>query len=129
AGNGTSERFCLGRIAGAGDKVEQVSLETELGSREAPVSIGSFYGELRNRGLEYGASFSTVRELWVGKPNSGEAVGRIAAAPHEEGTDEHPYMSSVLLDGCLPVVGAALETLGESSHGGAFVPVAIQCVT
>lgn len=127
--NGASDKYCLGRIAGAGDKPEQVSMESLLGSRQTAVPIPTFYGELRNRGLEYGASFSTVRELWAGKPGSGEAIGRVAASLHDSKADEHPFMSSVLLDGCLHVFGAALETLGENNHGGAFVPTSIQCVT
>ncbi len=79
AADGTQERYCRGRIAGASDVVEQVSIQTELGRTESRLPIGPFYGELRKAGLEYGASFSTVRELWRGKPGSGEAVGRVTA--------------------------------------------------
>jgi acyl transferase domain-containing protein len=129
AGNGTAEKYCRGRIAAASEKVEQVVLDTELKRRETQVPIGPFYGELRNGGLEYGAHFSTVRELWLGKPNSGEAIGRIAASPHDDGADHHPFTLTVLLDGCLHVFGAALETFAGNDYRGAFVPVSIQSIT
>jgi acyl carrier protein len=65
----------------------------------------------------------------MGKPNSGEAFGRIEALAHEEGADEHPFASTVLLDGCLHVFGAALDTYTEQDFRGAFVPVSIKSVT
>jgi acyl transferase domain-containing protein len=129
AADGTQERYCRGRIAGASDAVEQVSIRTELGRTESRLPIGPFYGDLRKAGLEYGASFSTVRELWRGKPGSGEAVGRITASAHQEGDDEHPFRNTVLLDGCLHVFGASLQTLSEDQYRGAFIPASIQAIT
>jgi len=128
AADGSMEKYCRGRIATASADVEQVSRETELGRTESRLPIGPFYGELRKEGLEYGANFSTVRELWLGKPDSGEAVGRIAASAHEE-TDQHPFLNTVLLDGCLHVFGAALRTFSESGHRGAYIPASIQSIT
>lgn len=129
AADGAQERYCRGRIAGASDVVEQVSIQTELGRTELRLPIGPFYGELRKAGLEYGASFSTVRELWRGKAGSGEAVGRITASAHKEGADEHPFQNTVLLDGCLHVFGASLQTLSEDQYRGAFIPASIQAIT
>jgi acyl carrier protein len=108
--------------------VEQVSREAELGRSESRLPVGPFYGELRKQGLEYGANFSTVRELWLGKTDSGEAVGRIAAPVHEE-RDHHPFLNTVLLDGCLHVFGAAIRTFSESGNPGAFIPASIQSIT
>ena len=128
AADGSQERYCRGRIAGASDDVEQVSREAELGSAESRLPIGPFYGELRKEGLEYGATFSTVRELWHGKSDSGEAVGRVTVSPHKEGSDHHPFQNTVLLDGCLHVFGAALRTL-PAEYRGAFIPASIQSIT
>jgi acyl transferase domain-containing protein len=128
AADGAEERYCRGRVASVSDAVEQVSREVELGSAESRLPIGPFYGELRKEGLEYGATFSTVRELWHGKPDSGEAVGRVTASPHQEGSDQHPFQNTVLLDGCLHVFGAALRTLPDE-YRGAFIPASIQSIT
>ena len=128
AADGSQERYCRGRIASASDAVEQVSREVELASAESRLPLGPFYGELRKEGLEYGATFSTVRELWHGKPESGEAVGRVTASPHQEGSDQHPFQNTVLLDGCLHVFGAALRTLPDE-YRGAFIPASIQSIT
>jgi acyl transferase domain-containing protein len=128
-GNGTVEKCCRGRIAPASETVEQVALDAELSRRRSETPVGMFYGELRKRGLEYGASFSTVRELWLGDPDSGEAFGRISFSAHAEGADTHPFVSTVLLDGCLHAFGAALETFGDNDRPGAYVPVSIQSIT
>jgi len=129
AGDGKSEQYCVGRVASASEKAEQVALDAELAQKETEVPIGPFYGELRKVGLEYGAAFSTVRELWRGKPGSGEAIGRIAALAHEEGADTHPFGLTVLLDGCFHVFGAALDTLASDGAPGAFVPATIRSAT
>jgi acyl transferase domain-containing protein len=128
AADGSQETYCRGRIAAASDDMEQVSRESELGQIESRLAIGPFYGELRKEGLEYGATFSTVRELWHGKADSGEAVGRVTVSPHQEEPDQHPFQNTVLLDGCLHVFGAALRTL-PAEYRGAFIPASIQSIT
>jgi acyl carrier protein len=101
----------------------------ELGGRKSQLSIGPFYGELRMRGLEYGARFANVRELWQGEPGSGEAFGRISVAASDGEADHDPYRIAVLLDGCLHVFGAALGALDDPGQPGTFVPASIQEVT
>jgi acyl carrier protein len=129
AAEGNQERYCRGRIADASETVEQVVREIELGRVESRLPIGPFYGALREEGLEYGATFSTVRELWHGRPDSGEAVGRVTASPHREEPDHQPFQNTVLLDGCLHVFGAALRTLSADEYRGAFIPASIQSIT
>jgi acyl transferase domain-containing protein/acyl carrier protein len=129
AGSGNPENYCRGRIAAASESGEKISVETELSRREAKLEIGPFYGELRKSGLEYGANFATVRELWQGRPNSGEAIGRVTISPVNQETDNHSFTNAVLLDGCLQVFGAALKTLSSNEHHGAFIPASIQSVT
>ena len=121
------ETFCRGRIEAADDTADRVSRDTEFNSAEVRVAIAGFYGELRKEGLEYGASFSTVRELWHGAPESGEGVGRITVSPHQE-TADHPFQTTVLLDGSLHVFGASLRTLSDA-YRGAFIPTSVQSVT
>lgn len=129
AGQGSNQNYCRGKFAAATAQAGRISVEGELARMTAKTGVGQFYGELRKNGLEYGSSFSTIRELWAGKPDSGEAVGRISAAPHGAPVESHPFLTTTLLDGCLQVFGAALTTLGTTAPAGTFVPVAIQSMT
>jgi len=126
AGDG-SVTYCRGRIAVSKAKQEQVQIEAELSGRESEMKIGVFYGELRSRGLEYGARFANVRELWLGKSGSGEAFGRVMNTPTGNGRD--PFNNAVVLDGCLQVFGAALSTLDGMTQPGAYVPATVQSIS
>lgn len=128
SGDGRSP-YVRGRISAAGEQHDLVDMEQELSGRESEIKIGPFYGELRLRGLEYGARFANVRELWQGKPGSGEAFGRISKAPLVGEIEHDPFQSAVLLDGCLHVFGAALGALDDAGPSGTFVPASIQSLT
>ena len=119
--------YCRGRIALSKAKQEQVQLEAELSGRESEMKIGVFYGELRSRGLEYGARFANVRELWLGASSSGEAFGRVMNVSTSNGRD--PFNNAVVLDGCLQVFGAALATLDGMNQPGAYVPASVQSIS
>ena len=122
--------FCRGRINVYEQKAPQLKLEEEFAGRDTEVKIGSFYGELRTRGLEYGARFANVRELWNGKEGSGEAIGRVTDTSIAAQNNNDPYKNAILLDGCLHVFGAALNMLTEmNTQAGAFVPASIQSIT
>jgi acyl transferase domain-containing protein len=129
AADGSAETYCRGRIAVATELAERASIEAERHRLRSPLQIGPFYGELRKRGFEYGASFSTIRELWLGGPGSGEAIARVTASPSESDAPGHPFTYTTMLDGGLQVFGAALRTLGESDQSCAFVPHSIRSVT
>lgn len=119
--------YCRGRLAASNGKPEKAQTDTELPERESEMKIGVFYGELRSRGLEYGARFANVRELWLGKSGSGEAFGRVINTPTGNGHD--PFNNAVVLDGCLQVFGAALATLDGMNQPGAFVPASVQSIS
>jgi len=119
-----SVTYCRGRIALSKAQQEQVQIEAELSDRESEMKIGVFYGELRSRGLEYGARFANVRELWLGKSGSGEAFGRVLNT-----TENDPFNNAVVLDGCLQVFGAALATLDGMTQPGAYVPANVQSIS
>ena len=124
AGGDGSVTYCRGRVTLSKAKQEQVQMEAELSSRDSEMKIGVFYGELRSRGLEYGARFANVRELWLGKSGSGEAFGRVLNT-----TENDPFNNAVVLDGCLQVFGAALATLDNMTQSGAYVPAAVQSIS
>jgi len=127
AGGDPSTVYCRGRVTAA-EASPSVDLQAELSRRDIEMKIGVFYGELRMRGLEYGAQFANVRELWLGKPGSGEAFGRIATTA-AAGSAPNPFHNAVVLDSSLHVFGAALSVLDASGHAGAYVPATIQSVT
>jgi acyl transferase domain-containing protein len=119
--------YCRGRIGEANGTQEKVLLEDAFSRCDSEMKVGVFYGELRSRGLEYGARFANVRELWLGKSGSGEAFGRVV---NTIATNEHdPYNNAVVLDACLQVFGAALATLEDISQPGAFVPASVQSIS
>jgi acyl transferase domain-containing protein len=122
-----SVTYCRGRITLSNAKQEQVQMEVELSGRDSEMKIGVFYGELRSRGLEYGARFANVRELWLGKSGSGEAFGRVMNTSTSNGRD--PFNNAVVLDGCLQVFGAALATLDNMNQPGAYVPANVQSIS
>jgi acyl transferase domain-containing protein len=122
-----SVTYCRGRIVASNGEQERIQIEAEFSGRESEMKIGAFYGELRSRGLEYGAKFANVRELWLGKSGSGEAFGRIMNTQSGNGGD--PYNNAVVLDGCLQVFGAALATLDGANQPGAFVPASAESIT
>ncbi len=121
--------YCRGRIAAMMDGPEKVNLENELIGREVELKAGPFYSELRNHGLEYGARFANVRELWGGKSGSGEAVGKINLSAAADLKNQDPYLNTIMLDSSLHVFGAAIGTVSSSSYQGAFVPATIQSIT
>ncbi len=130
AGDESGVIYCRGRITTPSERQEQVKMEEELGTRETEIKLGSFYGELRSRGLEYGARFANVRELWQGKPDSGEAFGRVTDTSVAAENKNDLYKNAILLDGCLHVFGAALGVLENmNNNAGAFVPASIQSIT
>lgn len=117
---------CRGRILAVNVGPEKVDMGKELTGRVSELEISPFYNEMRSNGLDFGARFANVRELWLGKPDSGEAYGRVA---NDLGLDESdPFRSVPLLDSCLHPVGAAISMISNKSKEGAVVPTSIQSI-
>lgn len=127
--DGKTETYCRGRAVAVEAKSEKVDLKSEIERMPAPVKVGQYYGDARKAGFEYGASFSTVRELWTGAPGSGEGYARLAASPHPAAPEDHAFRTSTLLDGSLQTIRAAAMTLGESDMQGTYVPRSVRAVT
>lgn len=126
--DGKRETYCHGLVGSAGELINCVVIKDVFDRMVSELSIGTFYGELRKSGLEYGSSFSTVRQLRIGPRGSGEAIGHITPTPHEE-EDPHSFTFTTMLDGCLQVCGAGFQSLENIDSQMAFIPVSIQSVT
>ncbi|GAA1930183.1 hypothetical protein GCM10009753_75020 [Streptantibioticus ferralitis] len=115
-------RYCRGKVGPTRQQgrsgMRPEELRAELPTALAPARL---YGLLREDGLEYGASFSTVRELWLGEA-AGQALGRITAAPDGASRVGHEHGFATMLDGCLHLTAAAAR---DGAAKGAYVPVAV----
>ena len=118
---------CRGRIVGTRESRVRADLNIELAGRVSELKVGPFYNDLRNSGLDFGGRFANLRELWLGKPASGEAYGRVAHSPTIP--EDDPYRNAILMDSCLHAVGAGFGMLSEKSLEGAVVQTAIQSLT
>lgn len=123
-GDGDSApRYCHGTVGPVvddrGDSV--VPLDALRAELPTALAAGRLYGLLREDGLEYGASFSTVRELWTDEAG-GQALGRITAVPDGAPRAGHPHRFATMLDGCLHLAAVAAR---DGAARGTYLPVAI----
>ena len=80
-------------------------------------SAAEHYGQCRQLGLEYGASFQGLQQLYRGE---GEAWGRVQLPA---GVSHHGYLvHPALLDACLQVTAGALP----ATHNAAWLPVQVK---
>jgi myxalamid-type polyketide synthase MxaB len=97
-----------------------IDLEKYLTECEQPIEITEYYQKYKQRGMDYGASFQGIQQLWKG---SKQAVGKIKLSPElvEQATDYqlHP----ALLDAAFQVIGAAME---ETDSDHTYLPVGIR---
>ncbi|MEU1630555.1 beta-ketoacyl synthase N-terminal-like domain-containing protein [Streptomyces sp. NPDC020096] len=122
AGGDGAPRYCQGKVGPAPRQGSSGSrpgeLRTAMPTELAP---GRLYGLLREDGMEYGASFSTVRELWLDEAG-GQALGRITAAPDGASRVGHEHRFATMLDGCLHLTAAAAR---DGAARGTYIPVGI----
>jgi myxalamid-type polyketide synthase MxaB len=87
------------------------------------VAVEPFYEQFRARGVDYGATFQAVKEIWRGGTR---ILGQICLpeghALRSKGYQLHP----ILLDACFQLLGA-LPT-GEGQHDQLYLPVGIEAV-
>ncbi|MEO0834660.1 MAG: type I polyketide synthase, partial [Cyanobacteria bacterium J06642_3] len=83
------------------------------------VALNKYYSDLAKRGLEYGASFRAIAQLYRG---DNKALGKIEL-PQSLSQDTAKYIiHPVLLDACLQVAGAAIE---DTDNSQTYLPVEI----
>ncbi len=118
------EVYCRGKVGLGRNRIEEIPLNELLQENTNQLNVGNYYAELRRSGLEYGANFAIVRELWLGNDGSQEALGKIAF--HGIEGKDNPYLNSQLLDGALHVFAAALKTMNINNSDGAYIPVSVR---
>jgi acyl transferase domain-containing protein/acyl carrier protein len=68
------------------------------------------YEAFRRHGFDYGPSFQSIEEVWLG---DGEAIGRLSAAALARNAAEDLILDPIVLDGCfqmlLPLVGVLTD--------------------
>ena len=108
-------RHATGKLrAGSGVDLEsrRPPLPADWRPRLAEAEGGVLYQRLRERGVDLGARFQRVRQIWYGK---GEAVAHIDGSPQAgDGRDEDGFPPA-LLDACLQPFAAAVQDLAEES--------------
>ena len=111
-----------GRAAEAAASHEAPAAIRERCSRSVPSA--EHYQRMRERGLDYGACFQGVQELWIGP---GEVLGRVrlpeAASAEALAYQLHP----ALLDACFQVLGGSLPAgAGTPDREGTYVPAGLE---
>ncbi|MFM9609231.1 type I polyketide synthase [Streptomyces niveiscabiei] len=116
-------RYCHGTVGPAGGHPGAPAEPLDELRAQLPTALapGRLYGLLREDGLEYGASFSTVRELWTDEAG-GQALGRITAAPDGAARPGHAHRFATMLDGCLHLAAAAAR---DGAAKGTYLPAGI----
>jgi len=71
------------------------------------VALPEFYDRFKQRGVQFGDDFHTVRQVWRG---AAQAVGEVVLTPASEASISDYRVHPLLLDGCLQVLAAALPT-------------------
>ncbi len=113
------------RAGDGGEQPQTPALDVMKRQCQVRVSIEDEYAALRAQGLEYGASFRGVTELWSGDEATLGAVDLPAVAGDPSAFHLHP----ALLDACLHVIGPLLARLSDSAAGThTYLPVTVDRV-
>lgn len=98
-------------------------LARDLGSLQRAITISqgveAYYENVRRRGLEYGPSFRTIREL---RSQEQESIGLIAVPEHLGFQAGQYLLHPVLMDGAFQILGATLKGSGN----GAYLPIGFE---
>ena len=103
---------------GVAEPIEPKSLQLQCPEH---VDTDAFYSDLLRRGLDFGPTFRTVRELWKGH---GTAFATVEIAASGCGTANDYAFHPSLLDGCLQAIAAALADASKPD-GTLYLPIGI----
>jgi NADPH:quinone reductase-like Zn-dependent oxidoreductase/acyl carrier protein len=118
-----TETIRLGKADRAASRVEHVSLEEIRARCSEVVSGAEHYRALQDRGLEYGACFQGVEQIWR---QDGEALGRLRLPERMESEASAYQVHPALLDASFQVLAAALPGVDARITGeDTYLPVGL----
>ncbi len=103
----------------AGNPVETTYYLKDVQTTLQPyaVDVDTYYQKLSAQGLNYGAGFQVIQQLWHRKDQALSKLGRDSAI------DTRYSLHPALLDGCLQTIGAAV---GSDLSEGTYLPVGLE---
>jgi acyl transferase domain-containing protein len=98
---------------------ERVALDALKARCAAPEDAATCYARFREHGLQYGPSFQSIQELWVGESF---ALAKLSIAPHLAADFGQYILHPAIIDGALQTIaGLARATSADTP----FVPFAL----
>ena len=95
---------------------EELDLDS-IKSRSSDLDLADYYQSLSQQGLNYGASFQGIQQIWQGEI---EALGYIQLADYLPQTTDY-QIHPALLDSCLQLIGTI-----TNADSGVYLPVGIE---
>ena len=111
----SEERAPEAQVEAASDRLEDIQQRCR-----DEVSVSTFYADLQTHGIELGADYRAIRQLWR---RDGEALGRIQYDGDATGPYQFPH---ALLDSCLQVVTATLPDSLVKRQSALYLPSGIK---
>ena len=104
---------------------DPIYVDFEALKRDADeLSAESFYADYKQRGLDFGARFRGVKQVWR---HPGKALGLIEAPLALDGEPVEYGLHPALLDACLQVVAGAMQGASEDQTETAlFMPLGVE---
>ena len=129
AGSGPSESswrlHASGSLRSVPDSDDPIHVDFEELKRDADeIGAESFYADYKRHGLDFGARFRGVKQVWS---HAGKALGLIEA-PLALGGEPGGYgLHPALLDACLQVVAGAVQGVNEDqTETPLFMPLGVE---
>jgi 8-amino-7-oxononanoate synthase len=98
----------------------QLQSQLQLQSEE----ITDYYQSLSRQGLNYGASFQGIKQIWQGEQ---EVLGYVELPDNLSNQASDYQIHPALLDACLQLIGTVVES--DSGDLGVFLPVGIESIS
>jgi len=99
--------------------LDLAQLKSKLQSKS--VEIADYYQSLSRQGLNYGASFQGIQQIWQGET---EALGYVQLPDNVSNQAGDYQIHPALLDGCLQLIGTITQ-----ADSGVYLPVGIESFT
>ncbi len=101
---------------------QKLTTEIQAGSTET-LSGQDYYSKLRENGVDYGAFFQRISQLWR---YNGDVLGRVQVPETHEPEFEAYRFHPALLDACLQTIAAGVATRAiENGRQGIYIPTHI----